>query len=457
MSSAVRAPWFQRRAAAVMCLAAAAGLGAVTAGRQAPASAPAPPAVLITGARILDPIEGRYLPAAAVLIDGGRVRSITPDPPDKLPPGTRTIAADLATIVPGLVDAHAAAAPTPDLDASFFARLSLASGVTSSRALNVQTTWARSQRRRIEDGEILAPRLWVSGRGIDQGARPDLWLTDAHSAAAATSEVARQAAAGVDWIAGYDHLPPDIYRAIVAATKGTPIRVSGMPGSSSMAELGAAGVHAIETLMWPVAPRKAGADLSLSDRAWTETPARDLAALAVRLARTGVTLVPMLASHLPRAYPGNLAKDTNLSLLPGGRRQALLDRAKAVGAIEERRARRAWAARAAFVARFVRAGGRVVTGTGFDLAGYPVPGAGIHAEMAALVRAGLKPIDAIRAATSNAGALLGIEPTAAPDRIVGQVIAGAPADLFIVQGDPLVRIRDLSKITHVIRRGQVLN
>ena len=411
---------------------------------------PAPPALLITGARILDPVAGQYLPAAAVLIENGRIRSITPKSPDPLPSDTQTIAATGQTIVPGLIDAYASAAPTPDLDASYFARMALAHGVTATRALNLQTTWSVSQRTRVEAGGTLAPRMWVSGRGIDQGARPDLWLVDAPNAAIAANEAQRQVAAGVNWIAGFDHLPPDVYKAIVAATTGTGVRVSAMPGASSMADLASAGVHTIDTLAWPIAARKSADDAAAADRAWTDTPAPALAALATQLARSQIALVPLLASSMIQAFPQDVARDASLALLPEARQRALLDRAIAVTVTDTRRARRVWAAQTAFLTRFVKAGGRISIGTGFDLAGYPVPGAGVHTEMAALVRAGLTPADAIRAATTNAVAMLGTEGAA------GTIAAGADADLLIVEGDPLATIGDLSRITHVVRRGELL-
>jgi len=411
---------------------------------------PAPPALLITGARILDPVAGQYLPAAAVLVEKGRIRSVTATAPDPLPADTQTIAAAGKTIVPGLVDAHASAAPTADLDASYFAGMALAHGVTTTRALNLQTAWSVSQRTRVESGSALTPRLWVSGRGIDQGARPDFWLVDATSAAMASNETSRQVAAGVNWIAGYDHLPPDIYKAIVAATSGTSVRVSALPGASSMADLATTGVHSIETLGWPLAARKPGDDTAAADRAWTDAPARALAALATQLARSQITLVPLLASSMIQAFPDEVAKDPSLALLPEARRRTLLDRARAIPAADTRRARRAWTAQSAFLTRFVTAGGHIGVGTGFDLTGYPVPGAGVHTEMAALVRAGLKPADAIRAATTNAIGMLGIEGAA------GSIAPGAEADFLIVDGDPLATIGDLSRITHVVRRGELL-
>ncbi len=425
----------------------AAFVAAVALAAQQDAAQDAPVPTVITGARILDPAAGRYLPAAVLVIDKGKIVSLAAAEPAGLTGDVERIDAAGLTLVPGLVDAHAGAAPTADLDADYFARLALAHGVTAVRALNLRTTWATSQRRRVAQGLTLGPRLFVGGRGIDQGARPDLWLLDAPDAAAAAAEAARQVAASVDWIAGYDHLTPDIYAALVAAARGTASRVTGAPGASSMRDLAVAGVHAIDGLEWPLTPRKNG-DAAAADRVWIETPARDLQAFATALVASKVTLVPMLATRMPDAFPAEVAKDPSLALLPAARRDALLARTKAIGKADADRASRAWKARATFLARFVKAGGRVVAGTGAS-AVFPVPGAGVHTELAALVRAGLTPAEAIRAATSDAAALLGAEAS------LGQMAAGREADFFIVTGDPLADVASLAAITHVVRRGVV--
>jgi len=80
-----------------------------------------------------------------------------------------------------------------------------------------------------------------------------------------------------------------------------------------------------------------------------------------------------------------------------------------------------------------------------------VPGAGLHRELAALVRAGLSPIEAIRAATSTAADLVGAKPT------VVRFTPGTDANFIIVSGDPLKKIDDLAAITHVVRAGEVFD
>lgn len=415
------------------------------------AQAPGPtrPRTLIAGARILDAAAGTYSSPSFVLVEGSRIVSVTTKRPDSLLEDTQTIDAAGLTLVPGLVDAHARVSPMDDLDADYFAAMALAHGVTAVRGLNVRTVWGVAQRQRIDSGRALAPRLFTSGRGIDQAARPDLWLFDAASPAAATDEAKRQTAAGVNWVVGYAHVPADTYRALAAAVAGTGTRLAAHPGAASLADLAAVGVHSIETVDYPMSGRTSGA-ASASDERWPALPARDAATLAAALVKADVTLVPLLARALLHAYPEDIASDAHLTKLPAPRREAILAAAKAIKWPEIQAHRKDWTARAAFLKRFVQAGGRVAAGTGFDEVGYPVPGAGIHTELAALVRAGLTPADAIRAATVNGARLLN-----ALDGI-GVVQPGLAGDLVLVEGDPLTSIGDLGKVRHVIRNGEVM-
>lgn len=427
-------------------VAAAAGVLALAQDRAATV-----PRTLIAGARLLDAAAGSYLPPSYVLIEGDRIVSVTPGPPGTLPEGTQTIDAKGATLVPGLVDAHAQAAPTGDLDADYFALMNLAHGVTAVRALNVRTAWGVAQRQRVRSGRTAGPRLYISGRGIDQAGRADLWLFDAPDAQAAGGEASRQAASGVDWVAGYDHVTAGAYRAMVAAVAGKPVRVAARPGAASLSELAAAAVHSIESLDHPLAGQRPGSTAAAAAERWPALQARDAAAIVRALVRADVTVVPLLAVNLVRAYPEEVARDRSLAMLTDGRRANLVANTKSIRRPEIAASRADWTARNAFLKRFLDAGGRIAAGTGFETAGYPVPGAGLHTELATLVRAGLAPADAIRAATIRGADLLGASGQ------IGAIKPGMAADLIIVSGDPLSSVGDLAKITHVIRGGEVLD
>jgi hypothetical protein len=250
----------------------------------------------------------------------------------------------------------------------------------------------------------------------------------------------------VDWIAGYEAIGADVYKAMVSAVRGATVRVSGQPGAASMSDLVAAGVSSIETLAYPIKPMNGP-----PDDAWLGANAKDLSGLHTRLLRARVTLVPMMAAAMTRAFPEEVAKDSALALLPESRRAELTAPLPTLTAAEVAKARLAWTSQAAFLKRFVRAGGRVAAGTGFELCGYPVPGAGLHRELAALVRAGLTPAEALRAATVTVGDLVGEKPGFV------RFTPGTEANFIVVSGDPLKRIEDVANITSVIRAGEVLD
>jgi len=67
-----------------------------------------------------------------------------------------------------------------------------------------------------------------------------------------------------------------------------------------------------------------------------------------------------------------------------------------------------------------------------------------------MVKLGMKPIDAIRAATINAAELLGWSARA------GALQPGFYADLIAVEGDPLQDISTLEHVKFVMKGGQVV-
>ena len=72
-------------------------------------------------------------------------------------------------------------------------------------------------------------------------------------------------------------------------------------------------------------------------------------------------------------------------------------------------------------------------------------------EFSALVRGGMKPLEALQAATVNGAELLGISDQ------VGAIEAGKLADIIAVDGDPLQDIKAMSHIVFVMKGGQVIH
>ena len=102
------------------------------------------------------------------------------------------------------------------------------------------------------------------------------------------------------------------------------------------------------------------------------------------------------------------------------------------------------------VQRLVRAGVPFFVGSDSGVFGV-FPGASLHGEMLALVRAGIDPLMILRAATSAPAAFLD------PEKRFGRVAPGQRADLLLVRGDPVADLHALSAIDDVWLSGMRLN
>lgn len=96
-------------------------------------------------------------------------------------------------------------------------------------------------------------------------------------------------------------------------------------------------------------------------------------------------------------------------------------------------------------AMFAGAGVRLLAGTDANIIA-PQHGAGLLRELELLVRAGLSPAEALRAATSLPAEVFGLT-----DR--GRVVPGLRADLVLVTGDPTTDITATADLVDVWRRG----
>jgi imidazolonepropionase-like amidohydrolase len=70
-------------------------------------------------------------------------------------------------------------------------------------------------------------------------------------------------------------------------------------------------------------------------------------------------------------------------------------------------------------------------------------------ELVALIDNGMSPLDALRAATLDAAALLG-------SSRVGEIAVGRAGDFVVVEGDPLRDVRVLQRPVLVLRGGRVV-
>jgi imidazolonepropionase-like amidohydrolase len=79
------------------------------------------------------------------------------------------------------------------------------------------------------------------------------------------------------------------------------------------------------------------------------------------------------------------------------------------------------------------------------------PGFGLHEELAWFVRAGVRPIDAIRAATIEPARFLGMADS------LGTLEGGKLADLVLLEADPLDDIGNLRRVVAVMANGRLFD
>jgi imidazolonepropionase-like amidohydrolase len=96
-------------------------------------------------------------------------------------------------------------------------------------------------------------------------------------------------------------------------------------------------------------------------------------------------------------------------------------------------------------ARAIREGVKIAFGTDSAVS----PHGRNAEEFALMVKNGMAPADAIKAATVNAADLLGVS------ALAGTIEAGKDADIVAVDGDPLANIRLLENVGFVMKWGQV--
>jgi imidazolonepropionase-like amidohydrolase len=96
------------------------------------------------------------------------------------------------------------------------------------------------------------------------------------------------------------------------------------------------------------------------------------------------------------------------------------------------------------------AGVHIMTGTDAPLRNSP-PGFGLHEELALLVRGGMSPFNAIRAATIAPATYLGMLDS------VGTIAAGRVADLLLLSANPLRDIQATRRIVAVVANGRFID
>jgi imidazolonepropionase-like amidohydrolase len=411
--------------------------------------------VLFSNVKMYDADHERFLDHRYVLTSGGKIVWVGAAAPRMLPAGTRTIAGQGKTLVPGLWDSHM------HVGDDFQTVSELALGVTSCRNPGGPIELEVSQRQRRNAGTLLAPECWDSvivdrkGPLVAQGSLPVSSLDETLAAvrkikANNLTAVKFYTSMKPEWIAPgaklahqlglhvHGHIPAGM-RTLDAINAGydeiTHIYFATMQAMPQEV------VDKANTTMRMLGPGKYFKDVDL-DAEPTKTVIATMAKRHIVLDPTLVVVEGVLladAGKLAPAYvpfvgtvPASVErgfKSGHIPYLPG------MTRADAQASVDHM---------GEYVAKLRRAGVPIVAGT--DGYGYE-----LVRELELYVKGGLTPAEALATAT--------IAPArnVKADNRTGSIKVGKEADLLLVDGDPERNIGDLRHVDQVMSDGYLMS
>jgi imidazolonepropionase-like amidohydrolase len=398
-------------------------------------------------------IDGTGAPArenSLIVVTDGRIASVgasTPKALAALPPATKVVAAEGKWIVPGLIDAHVHAESDDDL------KTMLSWGVTSVRlmaedaAASQKTAADARTRSDVPDVSPAAPIFTAKGGWWDQGEPPDANL-DRYPA---TPEAARASVRKAKALGSAEIKIMLDDMAWCRSPKPALVKVSPAVLDALIGEARAQGMRA--TVHAPnLEDAKAAIAAGATALAHSVIDPLDDATIAAMKARpvfylTTLDIFEFLADT--RDFVERVLSDPMaLRRLPSD----VATRYRAVDYAETYRERypnyefirRRLPVLADNVRRLRAAGVPVALGT--DM--WAFAGLGVSIEMDCLARAGVPPLEVIRAASQTAARSLGLD----ADR--GTLQTGKRADLLILTADPLRDVKNVRAIDAIYKNGE---
>ncbi len=381
-----------------------------------------------------------------VAIEGGRIAWVRPAA-SELPEGAVVYDGRGRVLLPGFVDMHVHLARyrefLPDM---------LRWGVTGVREAGSPFSAVRALRA-IPETE----RPAVSSAGPLVDGDPPRWpalSVVVRSAEDVRAVVRQHREAGVEWVKAYHRLPPELLAALIREAHRQGLRVMGHLGQVPWRTALAWGIDSLEHVrLGPVdglVPRRFAAEVDATPwpmkdfRFWASVNLQSdrLRRLLDEMARRGVVWTPtltVLAVAWVRRTPGE-------RLMPRWLRERWQARSYRLREPDLRQqARAVWPRVLRLVAMAHRAGVRVVVGTDTPNVHTP-PGWSFHWELRWFERAGVPLRDIVRMACWRPAEVL-----AGPTPLQ----AGSPADLVLLDTTAVGSVRDLRRISMVVRLGRV--
>jgi imidazolonepropionase-like amidohydrolase len=400
----------------------------------------------------------RVLQDQTVVVQDGRITAVGPAASTAVPQGATRVDARGKYMMPGIAEMHghliainpqaqnAQAAAQLAEDVLF---LYVAAGATTVRGMQGHASQFE-QRRRIESGEIIGPRLYL-------GAPP---LAGTGGNAVTDPEVARQRVrdakqAGFDLLKVHEALSPEVYAAIVdeARKQGLPWggHVSDFVKLSGALEAKQSTIDHLDNYIEALTPND-GAGIPAGQRALHADESR-IPELARATRQAGVAVVP--TSSLWETLRGarelsELTARPEVKYMPPNMRQGWVNSVNNTrSAADPRAARREVQLRDMILKALNEEGVLILMGTDAPQI-FSVPGFSLYHELPVMVRAGMTPFQVLASGTTNVARFFGTENES------GTVSTGKRADLLLLDANPLQNIDNIQRRAGVMVNGRWL-
>ncbi|HLX42668.1 MAG TPA: amidohydrolase family protein [Bryobacteraceae bacterium] len=389
--------------------------------------------------KLLDVRTGKWTANSVIVVDGRNI--VAADPAAAIPNGSMDIDLSKGACLPGLIDVHdhltsdpryagyealSVSVPRSTVTGVKNARTTLQAGFTTVRNVGAAGYSDVALRDGINDGDIEGPRMFVSG--------PPLGITGGHcdnNLLAPEFNFRESGVADGPWAARAKVREVVKYGAdlIKVCASGGVLSKGDQPGTPQ---------YTLEE-MQAIADEAHKLGRKVAAHAHGTQSIKD----AIRAGIDSIehsSLIDDEGIALAKQHGTFLVFDIYIDdyILTEGAKVGMLaeslEKEVQIGKLQRQNFRKAYLA-----------GARIAFGT--DAGGYPH---GDNAkQFAVMVEWGMKPIEAIRAATTEAAALLGIEARA------GTLEPHHSADVIAVEGDPLEDVRALTRVKFVMKEGKV--
>ena len=438
--------------------------------------------LVLTHVVVIDVVGGQAQPDRTVVILDGHIREIGESAKIAVPGDSQAVDATGKFLIPGLWDAHVHLAH--EFSANWAREVSLpllvANGITGVRDMGGDFELIKALRKEISAGALPGPRIIAAGPQLMGTSKDSVQFLASNNADAARRSVIYLKKAGVDFIKVQSPVPRDAYFAIAEEAKrqGLPF-VGHVPELISAVEASDAGQRSMEHSMgiwqscssaepelrksmtealmdYKTAPGYifARVEFGLPPRGTLDTFSDQKALrLFERFARNGTWQVPTLVEEQSFALliSGSLMDQRGMSFIPPAMQKPwdLANILTPLSAEDRQDLVKIVPMMLDVVGRMHRAGVKILAGS--DASWLVVPGFSLHDELVLLVKAGLTPAEALRAATLDTAQFLGLENS------LGTVETGKLADLVLLDANPLEDIRNTQKVSGVFLQGRYFN